>query len=72
MALPIAGHTGVISAIILEQLLPYLSFSQVFRSSCFHELHWLKMRGLVLEAEEIFLLVEAELNRFMDGDDPSG
>ena len=66
MATP--GRAAVLSKMVMEQLRPYLSFRQVFSNSYSHDLNWLKIRDLVGEAEEIFLLVESELIYFIEGD----
>ncbi len=66
MVMPSPRRSAVISKMLMEQLQPYLSFRQVFCHTYSYDLDWAKIRNLVLEAEEIVLLVEAELDCFMN------
>lgn len=66
MAVTVPGRTPVLSTFLVEQLRPYLSFRNVFSNPYSHNISWKKMKALVLEAGEILLLVEAELNRFLE------
>ncbi|MBN1577688.1 MAG: hypothetical protein JW913_14105 [Chitinispirillaceae bacterium] len=72
MVMPAPGRSAVISKVLMEQLRPYISFRQVFCYTYSYDLGWAKMRNLVLEAEEILLLFEAELNCFMENHAASG
>ena len=59
------GRAAVITAFLAEQLHPYMSFRQTFCHTYAYDLAWSKIRNLVFEAEEILLLVDAELSCFM-------
>ena len=72
MAMPAPGRSAVISKVLMEQLRPYMSFRQVFCHTYSYDLSWRKIRNLVLEAEEILLLVDAELSCFMENPGSAG
>ncbi|MBN1307038.1 MAG: hypothetical protein JXA18_03915 [Chitinispirillaceae bacterium] len=65
MAVPDRRRPAVISKVLAEQLKSYTGFRQAFLHPYSYDLNWAKMRMLVLEAEEILLIFEAELNCFM-------
>jgi predicted nucleotidyltransferase len=66
MAMATPGRAAVLSKIVMEQLRAYLSFRQTFCNAHSYEIAWLKIRDLVYEIEEVFLLVEAELVYFIE------
>ena len=65
MVMPAPKRSTVISRMLMEQLHPYLSFRLAFFSNYTYRLDWDKMKNLVGEADEILLLVEAELGCFI-------
>ena len=65
MARPGESRGPVISGECRTRLAEYLAFRHVFRNAYSFDLHWNKMRHLVLGAEEILAEVEAELDRFL-------
>jgi hypothetical protein len=65
MVMPAPGRSSVISRMLMEQLYPYMSFRQSFTGTSACRLNWRKMKHLVGEVDEILLLVEAELSRFI-------
>ena len=66
MVMPTPKRTPVINKLLMEQLLPYMSFRHSFCNSYSYNLNWEKMEHLVAEAEEILLLLEVELHNFIE------
>ncbi|MCX7725761.1 MAG: hypothetical protein N2053_02805 [Chitinispirillaceae bacterium] len=65
VVMPSPSRSPVISKFLMEQLQPYLAFRMAFFQSFCYEIEWGKIRNLVLEAEEILLVLEAEINFFL-------
>jgi predicted nucleotidyltransferase len=66
MVMPTPKRSPVINKILMEQLLPYMAFRHAFHDNHPFSFSWEKMRRLIVEAEEILVLVEAELNSFIE------
>lgn len=66
MVMPTPKRSPVINKMLMEQLLPYMAFRHAFYSNHFFCFNWGKIRHLIAEAEEILVLVEAELNNFIE------
>ena len=58
------SRPSVISGELSERLQSYLQFRHVFRNSYSFQLHWEKMRPLVLHCEETFESLHAEIASF--------
>ncbi|MBN1756958.1 MAG: hypothetical protein JW863_01485 [Chitinispirillaceae bacterium] len=71
IAMPAPGRSVVISRMLMELLHPYMSFRHYMTSACTYRLSWDKIRPLIAEAEEILLLVDAELSAFLSGENES-
>ena len=54
----------VISSGLLDRLQPYLQFRHVFRNAYSFQLQWDKMQPLVLNCEETFSALQAEIAAF--------
>jgi hypothetical protein len=63
---------AVISQALRGTLREYLQFRHVFRSAYSFDLDWEKMSGLVLNCEDVWRRLEAEMTTFLQGGDDSG
>ena len=66
VAKSVPGRGPVISDVLMKLLQPYMSLRQVFCHSYSYDLSWPKIEILVRDVEEVFMLVEVELGRFID------
>lgn len=61
---PTPNRPALLSSSLEERLKPYLQFRHVFRQAYSFQLHWPKMAPLVLECEEVFGDLQAEVAAF--------
>ena len=66
MTMPCRERSAVLSAQSIERLDDYLEFRHFFRHAYIFDLHWGRMKTLVLGSEETLQLVEGELDRFFE------